>query len=376
MQAYSKFCQELKDKQKFRQLNISQNINRTGDFTHNDYLGLSTHPHVIEAAQNALHTYGVGATGSRLLSGNKSIHQQLEQQLATQLGYERVLLFSSGFVANASVIPALLNPKVVKKKLYVFSDKHIHASLHAGCAMAQVRQHRFRHNDLNHLEYLLNKHADENTFNVIFVESVYSMDGDQVHLRQIMALSKQYQALVYLDDSHALGVFGKKGYGLSEEESDKPPILMGTLSKALGAQGGFIATSNILADYFINTAHGFMFSTGLSPVTCAAASAALALLPSLSVDREHIHQRSAQLRSGLTALGYEVPTPGSHIVPLVLGHEQACFEASQRLSECNVHTSVIRHPTVPMNTARLRFAINKDISSNIIDSVLDVIRGL
>lgn len=380
MQAYSKFCDQLKAQHRFRRLPLKINSKNKLDFTHNDYLGLSKHPKVIQAAIDSIYEDGVGARASRVLSGTVSIHCKLEARISQIKNKSGALLFSSGFVANQSTIAALVNKNNLKSEVYIFSDKYIHASLHAGCFTAGVKQQRFLHNDYDHLEALLKKNnqiRSKNSINYILVESVYSMDGDCCDLKELAYLSEKYHANLYIDESHAIGVLGENGYGLTENIAlPNDSIIMGTLSKALGAQGGFIAADAAMIDYLINSASGFIYSTGLSPILAKAALTSIDLLSGddMTYKRDKILSLGRKLNLGFKKLGYETYNTATHIVPLILKQDHLAIKMHESLKDHGVNASLIRPPTVPNNTARLRFAINVDHNEEDIEFVLKILK--
>lgn len=346
-----------------RSLRIIENTVGTGitvdgrelrNFSSNDYLGLASHPHVAEAMSEAARTWGTGSTASRLICGTTREHAALEEELAAAKGTEAALVFSTGVAAASGTIPSLVGRGDV-----VIVDKLAHACLidaiHASGAKLRV----FPHNDLGkleaHLQWARRTHPRGRA--LIVTESVFSMDGDLAPLRDIVALKEQHGALLLLDEAHAVGIRGIGAQGLAGELGlgDRIEIQMGTLGKALGVSGGYIAGSRVLIDLLVNRARSFIFSTAPSPAIAAACRAALRIVNSREGDALR-----AKLRENLCLLaeGLKIPMPPSAIVPLVLGSEERALAASSRVFEAGFYVPAIRYPTVPRNTARLRITMS------------------
>ncbi|WP_206603114.1 8-amino-7-oxononanoate synthase [Leptolyngbya ohadii] len=323
------------------------------NFSANDYLGLSKHPVLIEAAQTYTHRYGTGATASRLVAGNYDIHHQLEEKLAAACGRESALLFSSGFQANMTILGALLNPQSC-----VFCDRLIHSSLIQGIRASGARFYRYAHSDLDQLERLLKK-ASSQSFDrlMIVTETVFSMDGDRSDVDALIRLANRYGAILYLDDAHAIGVLGKRGMGLAAFQPDVD-LVVGTFGKAFGAFGAFVACSRKLRDYLINCCPGFIYTTALPPAVIGAIDAALDLIPNLDTERQHLTKQSQNLRDRLQAMGYSTLNSDTQIVPIVVGESARTLELSQALEAKDILAVAIRPPTVPEGSARIRLALS------------------
>jgi 8-amino-7-oxononanoate synthase len=328
------------------------------DFSSNDYMGLAMRPELVEAALQAGQAYGSGSTGSRLLSGDTPLHQAFEARIAADKGTEAALLFSSGYQTNAACIAALLDKNTLGTEPLVFADKLNHASMHLGCALAGARQRRYRHLDLGHLQAMLEKHATEQRPKVILSESVFGMDGDQADVAALQNLARNFGALLYIDEAHATGVFGPRGYGLCEAiDLDPATVVMGTMSKALGVSGGYVACARIIADYLINKAGGFIFSTAPSPLVVGAGLRAWELLPELSTERQELLARASALRQSLRQLGLDPGSSTTHIVPVILGTPERTVAAASALAAKGILVSAVRPPTVPQGASRLRIAL-------------------
>ncbi|MBD3881727.1 8-amino-7-oxononanoate synthase [Phormidium tenue FACHB-886] len=321
------------------------------NFSSNDYLGLSKHPLLIQAAQDYTAKYGAGATASRLVTGTYEIHQQLEEKLAIACGREAALLFNSGFQANFSILAALLDAQSL-----VLCDRLVHNSLLQGVLASRAKFVRYAHNDLNQLEAALQKGQSYSRV-VIVTETVFSMDGDRADVEALVQLAQQYNAILYLDDAHAIGVWGQEGMGLAAHRADVD-LVVGTFGKAFGAFGAFVTCSAKLRDYLINCCPGFIYTTALPPAVIGAIEAALSLMPTLAADRAHLAHLAEKLRSRLHRLSYETGKSTSQIVPLVLGDEAKTLQLSQWLEAQGILAITIRPPTVAPGTSRIRFALS------------------
>jgi 8-amino-7-oxononanoate synthase len=336
------------------------------DVASNDYLGLSRHPLLIERACAWTQRHGAGSRASRLVTGTSAALLALEEKLARFKGTEAALLFAAGYQLNSSVLPALLE---LGEKPLVFTDRLNHASLHAG--LVGIRQIRFRHNDLAHLEELLEKHPGE--FRWIVTESVFSMDGDRADVTALSALAGRHGAHLYLDEAHATGVLGPQGKGLSE---GRATITMGTLGKALGGAGAYVAGSRALIDWLVNRCAGFIYSTAPAPAALGALDAALDLVPTMDAERTRLAQMGATLRAALQAKGIDTLASSTQIVPAVLGDEEQALTAADSLRAAGILVVAIRPPTVPAGSARLRFSLSAALSDHQFERVLAAVRTL
>jgi 8-amino-7-oxononanoate synthase len=324
------------------------------NFSANDYLGLSRHPLLVERAREWAARWGAGAGASKLVTGHLEVLEALEQRIARAKGSQAALVFASGWQCNASALPALLDPILWGAKPAVFADRLNHASLHLGCQVAGVRQHRFRHNDFRHLEALLAKHGDGPK--AIVTESVFSMDGDVTDVAALAALAERHDALLYVDEAHATGVLGKGGFGLSVGED--VDVAMGTFSKAMGSFGAYVACSHAVRDWLVNRASGLIYATALPPAVLGAIDAAMELVPTLEAERRRLAERAAYLRSEWAAAGLDTGASATQIVPVILGDERRTLAAAAALEERGLLGIAIRPPTVPAGTSRIRFALS------------------
>jgi len=345
------------------------------DFSSNDYLGLSLHPQVMARAADYAARFGAGSAASRLVSGSSPQHHALEARLAAFKGAEAALLFASGWQANASVLPALA--ALSSGPAVLFADRLVHASLHAGAALAGLRQARFRHNDLDHLERLLAAPEHQGRLRLIVTESVFSMDGDQADLPGLLALADRHGAVLYVDEAHATGVFGPRGAGLCAAlPPGAPVIVMGTLGKALGSFGAYVAGPRRLIDALVQACGGFIYSTAPPPAVLGALDAALDLVPAMDAERANLLHHAARVRAAAQARGLDTFGAASQIVPLGLGEDARALEAMASLERAGMLAVAIRPPTVPKGAARLRLTLSAAHSPEAVDRLIAAIGAL
>jgi 8-amino-7-oxononanoate synthase len=341
------------------------------DFSSNDYLGLSHHPDLIARACDYTREWGAGAGASRLVSGNLLPFGQIEAQLAAGKGAEAALLFVSGVQANMTLLPALLDAKVLGAEPLVYADRLNHASLIQGCIGAGVRQNRFRHNDFSHLEELLARDSALECPRFIITESVFSMDGDCADIPRLAALAERYDAFLYIDEAHATGVLGENGFGLAH--GLKNALVMGTFSKGLGGFGAYAAVSASLREYLVNRCGGIIYATALPPAVLGAMAAALDLIPRLGAERAHLAAIAEHFRARLRAAGLDTGASTTQIVPLILGTEEHALSVARALEAEGFLGIAIRPPTVPAGTSRIRFALSALHTMAEIDALADAI---
>lgn len=341
------------------------------DFASNDYLGLATDRRVAEAAATALGQGQVGATAARSIAGNHPLHEALEEELARLKHAEAALLFQSGFAANAGAIPALAGRGDV-----IYSDVLNHASIIDGCRLSRAVTRTFPHRDLAALAALLAEDAGRYRRRFIVVEGVYSMDGDLFPLERLVPLAREHGAAIYLDDAHATGVLGESGAGSAEHWGvvEHIDVSMGTLGKALGVAGAFVAGSRVLRDFLLNRVRSFIFTTGSPPALAAAALTALRILREEPWRRERLRANASRLRAGLAALGHPLDEgmPG-HIVPLVVGEAERATEAGTALRDRGFLVGVVRPPSVPLGQSRLRITLSAMHTEGHIDGLLQAL---
>lgn len=346
------------------------------DFSSNDYLGLNRHPLLIERAREWAAIWGAGSGASRLVTGSLEIHHMVEAKLAALKNREAALIMNSGFQANGTVLAALLDKRLLKNDPLVFCDRLIHASLHHGCRAAGLRQIPFDHNDMDHLETLLKKHAARSAARFIITESVFSMDGDRADLDALVHLAQRFGAVLYVDEAHATGVLGPEGRGLTAPYGDRIDVVMGTFGKALGGFGAYVAGSRRLIDYLVNRCAGLVYSTALPPAVLGAVDAALDLLPGMEADRQALAAKADRLRDGVRAAGFDALASSTQIVPAVIGSDKETLDIAQALEEDGLLAIPIRPPTVPDGTSRIRLSLSVAHTDEQIDKLLAALARL
>lgn len=360
---YEKSIEDLKKNELLRSLNIYDES--FIDFSSNDYLNLSKNEDVIKAGYEAAIRYGAGSTGSRLISGNKAIFEQFESFILKDKNTENALIFNSGFNANLGALEALL-----KKDFVVVFDKLNHSSMYQGVFLSKAKLLRYNHLDYDQLEDILKEQKGQNI--VIASETVFGMDGDKADVGILSNLSNKYNAMLYLDEAHATGLYGKFGYGLSTDYNldNERTVIMGTFSKALGASGAYIACSNLIKEYLVQKCKSFIYSTSISPFCIGAAMYSWKLIKSLEENRQKLLVLADKLREGIRKTGYEVKGQGTNIVVIIFSNTKEMLEKKQHFLKNKIIVSGIRYPTSP--TPRIRIAINDFHTENDISALLKV----
>lgn len=358
-----KNLEEMKNKNLYRELRVLERREGTRAlfqgremllFCGNDYLGLSRHPRVVRAAEEALQKYGVGAGAARLTSGTTDAHILLEKKLAQFKGKESALVFAAGFLANLGILNAFAGEGDV-----IIMDKLCHASLVDGARLSKAELRVFPHKNYKKCEDLL-LGARNARRRILVTETVFSMDGDQADIGELVRLKEKYDAFLVVDDAHGTGVLGSHAHDTAKESGlvKKVDVVMGTLSKALGGLGGFAAADKTLIDYLINFARPFIFATALPPVLCEAAREAVCVIEEEPALRTKLWENIGKVHEGLTRLGFSLAKPESAILPVIVGDEGKALAAFETLLEQGIFVPALRYPTVPKGKARLRVTVS------------------
>ncbi len=337
------------------------------DLASNDYLGLSQDPRLIEAAHKTMISEGLGAGGSRLVTGTRPIHIKLEEELSKWLGLERVLLFPSGFQANLAAVSALAN-----RKTLVIADKFIHHSLLMGIKASGAKVKRFAHNNMDDLEKLLQKcELNKQTQPpLVITESLFSMEGTSPDIREIALLCENYQARLLVDEAHSLGVLGNQGRGLCHGISKGITMISGTFGKAFGSGGAFLATNNTVGEHLLQTSGAFRYTTALAPPLASAALEALRLLKANPNKGKRLQEEAMVWRSELANQGWNCPKGIGPIISLEIGTDEGSLKKQYELEEHGLLTIAIRPPTVPEGTSRLRVIVRSNLPTNTLKKLL------
>ncbi|MBL0169640.1 MAG: 8-amino-7-oxononanoate synthase [Gemmatimonadaceae bacterium] len=350
---------------------------RIADFASNDYLGLASDPRIARAAMAVLQAEGTGAGASRLISGNHPIHGSLERALARYKGTSHALLFPSGYMVNVGVIPALVDHRDV-----VYADALNHASLVDGCRLSMATMRVFPHCDLDELGAMLEADRGRYRRALIVVEGVFSMDGDLFPLDGLVDVAERFGAWTYVDDAHGTGVMGPTGAGATEQfgVTDRIDVVVGTLGKALGTSGAWVAGSQTLIEFLTSRARSFIFTTGSPPALAAAALESLRLAEVEPWRRDAVRERARRLRERLRGADREVPgTADAHIVPVVVGDPVRTMAVAGELRRRGFLVGGVRPPTVPAGTSRLRISVSAVHPLEVVDAlaanVIDVLRN-
>jgi len=339
-------------------------------FSANNYLGLANDQRLVHAAETVLHEFGVGSSGSRLTTGHTDWHQKLEEKIARFKRTEAALLFSSGFLANVGVLSSL-----PEKGDVILSDQYNHASIIDGCRLSKADTVVYNHIDMKDLEEKLQETVSFNR-RFIVTDGVFSMDGTIAPLDQMMSLAKHYDAYVIVDDAHATGILGESGGGTSEYFGVNPDVVIGTLSKAVGTEGGFVAGSKVLIDFLLNHARTFIFQTAMPPSICAASYTALEIIEESKEKRQLLFSNIRKVKNSLVEMGYKVKGDLTPIIPVIIADAQDAVSFAERLQENGIYAPAIRPPTVPNGESRIRLTVTSDHSKKQIDTLLECFHSI
>ena len=363
---------DRRDRSLMRQLRVRP-VERARDFSSNDYLALRHDPRLHQAGLEAAGEYGAGAGSSPAVSGWTKAHEALACELTDWKSAEAALLFTSGYVANLSTVAALVGVGDV-----VYADRLSHACLIDGAKLSGALLRVFPHNDSNRLESAMNRDKGRYRRRLILTESVFSMDGDLAPLRDLADLAQRFESMLAVDEAHATGVFPIDGNGAGLVESldlaSRPFLIrMGTLSKSIGVQGGYVVGSQKLIDWLIQSARGWIYSTAISPYLAGAATRSIQIIRQERWRGMHVVQAAGVLRQELLSRGWHVYLGESPIVPLMLGHAELALKLGQELEQAGFAVGVIRPPTVPRNTTRLRMSVHADHSVEMVRALVEAL---
>ncbi|WP_282918291.1 aminotransferase class I/II-fold pyridoxal phosphate-dependent enzyme [Porphyromonas macacae] len=344
---------------------VTEDGKRMLNFSGNDYLGLAARGDIRQ-----LEGFDMGSTSSALLTGYYDVMADLEKQIAEQFGREAALIFNSGYHMNTGIVPALVDDKTL-----IVADKLVHASMIDGMKLSGVPFERFRHNDLSHLEKILQRKSASYRMIIVMVESVYSMDGDVSDLKALVEIKRRYpQVMLYVDEAHAVGVRGARGLGLAEETGTVSDIdlLCGTFGKALASMGAYVVCDDVVRRLLVNRCRPLIFSTALPPSVIAYTRAVWQALPGMQNERLRLQEWSGKFRQFLVHKGISMPSE-SHIIPWILGENSKAVEVAEQLQKLGYYVLPIRPPTVPKGTARLRFSLTAETP---VDGLMEAIDSL
>ncbi|QMU62041.1 MAG: 8-amino-7-oxononanoate synthase [Gammaproteobacteria bacterium] len=338
-------------------------------FCSNDYLGLANHPKVIERLTSATQESGVGSGASHLITGHHQSHAALEEELAEFLGCEQALLFSTGYMANLGVVSALAT-----RNSTIFADKLNHASLNDAVLLSRAKLSRYAHQETNQLEK--NIAAEEKSSKFILTDGVFSMDGTITPFKILQTIAKKHSAALIVDDAHGIGVLGKQGKGCTEGLLSNDDILIGTLGKAFGTFGAFVAARKETIEWVIQKAHSYIYTTALPPAIAEATRASLQLIKQEAWRREHLQELIQYFQDRCQHVGINVSASSTPIQPIILGSSETALEVSKNLLKTGILAPAIRPPTVPNNTARLRISFSATHTKQQIDQLIVALEQL
>jgi 8-amino-7-oxononanoate synthase len=344
------------------------------NFSSNDYLGLSQNNIIKRDTIKIIKKYGIGSGSSRLVSGNFDFHEKIESDLAKKKKSEAVIIFSTGYLANYSILSSILSSNFFKKSPIVFSDKLNHQCIYEGCKNKRINFLRFRHNDMNHLEYLLKKNKFKQNPKFILSESVFSMDGDFADIAGLVNLKKKYNSFLFLDEAHATGIYGDNGFGLSTKFSNDIDCVTGTFSKAFGSFGAYVSCSKNLKSFLINKCPSFIYSTSLPFSLLASIYSGIKIIPMLKNERKKLIKNSYFLRKILKKDNFDIGNSQTNIIPIIIGDSKKTILISKKLEKKGFYVAPIRPPSVPPNSSRLRISISSCHSQNNIKKLFNSLK--
>ena len=346
------------------------------NFSSNDYLGLSQNKIMKNDTIRVIKKHGIGSGSSRLVSGNFDFHEKIESLLAKKKRSQSSIIFSTGYLANYSVLSSILSSDVFTKTPIVFSDKLNHQCIYEGCKNKKINFLRFKHNDMNHLEYLLKKNKLKSNPKFILSESVFSMDGDFADIKNLVYLKKKYNSFLFLDEAHATGIYGNEGFGFSTKFKNDIDCVTGTFSKAFGSFGAYISCRKNLKSFLINKCPSFIYSTSLPFSLLASIYSAIKIIPKLNNERKKLIKNSFIFRNMLKKENFNIGNSQTNIIPIIIGNTNKTILISKKLEKKGIYIVPIRPPSVPSNTSRLRITISSNHSQNDIKKLFNLLKNL
>ena len=346
------------------------------NFSSNDYLGLSQNKIMKNDTIRVIKKHGIGSGSSRLVSGNFDFHEKIESLLAKKKRSQSSIIFSTGYLANYSVLSSILSSDVFTKTPIVFSDKLNHQCIYEGCKNKKINFLRFKHNDMNHLEYLLKKNKLKSNPKFILSESVFSMDGDFADIKNLVYLKKKYNSFLFLDEAHATGIYGNEGFGFSTKFKNDIDCVTGTFSKAFGSFGAYISCRKNLKSFLINKCPSFIYSTSLPFSLLASIYSAIKIIPKLNKERKKLIKNSFIFRNMLKKENFNIGNSQTNIIPIIIGNTNKTILISKKLEKKGIYIVPIRPPSVPSNTSRLRISISSNHSQNDIKKLFNLLKNL
>ena len=366
----------LKTLRKINQIKIKYKNKILLNFSSNDYLGLSQNKYLKSETVKLIKKYGIGSGSSRLVSGNYDLHEETESILAKKKNSEDSLIFSTGYLANYSVLSTIFNSDIFKKSPIVFSDKLNHQCIYEACKSKKIHFLRFQHNNLNHLEDLLKQNKNKSNPKFILSESIFSMEGDIADIEGLILLKKKYNTFLFLDEAHATGVCGKNGFGLSVKFSKDIDCVTGTFSKAFGSFGAYVACSKKLKIFLINNCPSFIYSTALPFSLLGSILSAIKIVSKLEKQRQNLRKNSLFFRRSLKHIGFNIGNSQTHIVPIIIGEPNKTILISNKLENKGLYLAPIRPPSVPPKSSRLRISLSSLHKLNHLNKLIKELKNL
>ncbi len=341
----------------------------------NDYLGLSFDKELINESTKWTKRYGSSLSSSRLITGNLDKINHIEQLLSNYVKHDKSIIIGNGFLLNATLIPTITgNSPGKRNKFFIFSDKFNHASINYGCMLSRQKCFRYNHLDLNHLESLLKK-IPTNVPKIIISETLFSMDGDFLNINEIRMIAKKYNCILYLDEAHAIGVYGKIGFGVAADNKKiENEIIVGTFSKALGSYGSFVSCSKKFYNVIVNNCSGLIYSTALPPPVLGSIYASVKKIPKKSVSRRKIKENCELVLKCLKKLSFNTGSSNSHIIPIIFDNYNKCKKLCDFFLDRGFYVKSIRYPTVPMGKERIRLSLTANMNKKILNNFLKIVK--